>query len=165
MKLPRALTVVAVVVVVGTLVATGPAVGLIELPTANDGTELGDGTATVGNVEYADGPPRIEPGRFGSGVQYLRTPSLRVDVTDVRGTPRLVYVLTVPALGFERVETRLLTTDESTTVVLSMADRSFDEAVTDERTYEGKVVVRVQSFSGDRVIVSRNVTVEVSNNG
>jgi hypothetical protein len=46
-----------------------------------------------------------------------------------------------------------------------MSDQALDEAVTTDRTYDGTITARVQSFSGDRVVVSRNVSIEVSTDG
>lgn len=150
-------------VVVVALVLTGPLVGAVDVG-GTDRSELGDGTATVEAVS-PEHPPAVTPGRFGTGVAYLRIPDVRVRLSSVSGRSRLVYRVSVPALGFERVGNRRLAPDARGTVTVGMADRAFEYARLDHEAYAASLAVRVQSFAVDRTVYRANVTVEVRASG
>jgi hypothetical protein len=153
----RAVTVLSVVVVLGTLVVTSPLVGGPGGATAT--AELGEGTATVERVHLTDSPS-FSPGRFGTGVVYLRIPDAAVEFASTNGRSRLVYRLAVPALGFDRVGTAAV--DSGTTRrQVGMSDRAFTPDTLDRGRYRMNVTVRVQSFAVDRTVFRRNLTVEV----
>lgn len=127
---------------------------------------LGDGTATVDVVEPTRDTLETAPGRFGTTVSYLRLPDLVADVSNVSGRPRLVYSVRVPALELDRQETRLIHGEGR--LAVAMADRAYpprasaDDGLPDPGTYDGRLVVRVQSFSSDRTIVNRTIEVQVA---
>jgi hypothetical protein len=127
---------------------------------------LGDGTATVDVVEPTAETLSIDRGRFGADVSYLRLPDLVVDVSNVTGRPRVVYAVRVPALGLDRVENRLIR--EEGRLRVSMADRAYpprgsgDGGLPEPGTYDGRLVVRVQSFASDRTVRNRTIQVRVS---
>lgn len=143
------------------LVVSGPLVGAVDLtPESRSGT-VGDGTATVEVVDDPAADLRVNEGRFGTGVYYLRIPPAVVDVSAVEGRPRVVYTVTVPALDFQRSESQILHAGTDGRRTISMAPRAFaPETVTNE-SYRAEVLVRVQSFETDRVVYRRNVTVPV----
>lgn len=126
---------------------------------------LGDGTATVRVVSPDADGLETEPGRFGTAASYLRLPDLVADVTNVTGTPRLVYRIRVPALDLDRQRSRLIRHEGRLRV--SMPDRAFPPRETAEASpppagrYDGRLVVRVQSFSTDRTVLNRTVTVRI----
>lgn len=128
---------------------------------------VGEGNATLSVLEPTTGELRTSPGRFGTRARYLRTPDLVADVTTVAGHPRVVYRLAVPALGVDRQVTEVVTTTGR--VRLRMPDRAYPPESYSARfrtlppagTYEGRLVVRVQSFSGDRTVRNRTVPVRV----
>jgi hypothetical protein len=154
MDAARAGTVLSVTLVVATLVATGPLVG----PGPGDsGSGLGEGTASVEEVSLGTGAS-MTPGRFGTGVVYLRIPVARVALSDVEGRSRLVYRVAVPELGFDRVGTRTVAPG-STRATVGMSDRAFAPATVNASTYRVRVSVRVQSFAIDRTVFDRNVSV------
>jgi hypothetical protein len=156
MDASTAVTVLSLTVVVGTLVLTGPLVGGYDASTA--ATELGEGTATVETARLADSLS-FSPGRFGTGVVYLRVPDAAVEFSSATGRSRLVYRVAVPALGFDRVGTAPVdsgTTDRR----VGMGDRAFAPDSLDRGRYRVNVTVRVQSFAVDRTVLRRNVTVE-----
>jgi hypothetical protein len=156
MEVSRVVTVLSVAVVLGTLVVTGPLVG------GQDGArataELGEGTATVEDVGLT-GSLSMTPGRFGTGVVYLRIPDAAVDFSAVTGRSRLVYRVAVPALDFDRVGTAPFGTG-TTRRQVGMSDRAFSPERVNSTRYRVAVTVRVQSFAVDRTVFRRNVTVE-----
>ena len=143
-----------VTLVLATLVATGPLVGAAGQPESG----LGEGTATVDDVRL-ESSLSMTPGRFGTGVVYLRVPDARVALSDVQGRSRLVYRVAVPALGFDRVGTRTLTPG-TVRATVGMSDRAFAPATVNASSYRARVSVRIQSFAVDRTVFDRNVTVE-----
>lgn len=117
--------------------------------------ELGDGTATVTVVEPTGDTLVISDGRFGTNASYLRVPDLVADVEQREGQPRLVYRVRVPELGVDSQQTTLL--PASGRVRISMDDVAFEDV--NAGTYDGQVVVRVQSFSDDTTVLNRSVEV------
>lgn len=149
------------VLVIGAVVFAGPAVGFG--PDNRGEVELDDGTAAVESVTLT-GPVTVTSGRFGAGVAYLRIPDLRVRFSAVSGHPRVVYRVTVPGLGFDRVGSRLLG-GSPTRVDVGMADRAYPPGELDRARYRATVTARIQSFAVDRTVFRRNVTVEVRVDG
>lgn len=164
----RRASIVAVVVILGALLLAGPSWA--------DSTSLGEGTAEVEVVAPAwldgesgtDGHLEATPGRFGTATTYLRTPDLVVDVRNVSGRPALTYNLAVPALGVDRPPVQRHLTDAGK-YRLHMRDVAIpppgysrgDVAAPAAGTYTGYLTVRVQSFSGDHVVVNRTVEVRL----
>lgn len=165
--LPDASVVVGAVVVLA-LLAAGPG--------WSTATDLGEGTADVRIVspewlEPGTGPAahqlRTEPGRFGTAASYVRTPAVVVDATNVSGQPELYYEFDVPAIDADPppVRRRLagpgryrLAPED---VALPPASYHDSDAVPAEGTYTGHLALRVQSFSGQTVVVNRTVEVVV----
>lgn len=157
----RATSVLTVLLVAGTLLATGT-LGSGGAPDRSaDG--LDDGTATVRSVGLTDAPA-ITDGRFGTGVAYLRLPDATIDLESVDGRPRAVYSVEVPGLDFDRASTTSLAGDPSR-VTIGMADRAFEYDAIDRGAYEARVTVRIQSFAVDRTVLERNASVEVRTDG
>lgn len=122
---------------------------------------VGDGTATVSVAALPSDRLRIDDGRFGTGVLYLRIPDVRVGVDGVDGEPRLVYRVEVPALDVDEAATASLAGRDGETVALRGVDQAFDpDEITADR-YDARVTVRVQSFEVDETVDSVNETVEV----
>lgn len=142
------------------LVISSPVLGAVDLtPASRD--RLGDGTANATLAfEPADGM-RIDRGRFGTDVFYLRIPAAVVDVESVSGRPRLVYQVAVPGLDFERTATARI--ERSGRVRVPMDARAFTYAQVANESYRATVSVRVQSFETDRVVARRSVTIPVRN--
>ncbi|MFB6308627.1 MAG: hypothetical protein ABEH35_04785 [Haloarculaceae archaeon] len=141
------------------LLASGPLVGggvPERVP-----SEVGDGNATVTVESFPADQFRIDRGRFGTNVSYLRIPDIHLFVASVRGTPRLVYRIELPALGVDRVATDILTSRARGDRRLTAQDRAIPYRDLDNETYRATVTVRVQSFDVNYDLVRRNVTVEV----
>jgi hypothetical protein len=143
--------VVAVVVIV--MLLSGPGSG-IEF--ARDRASLGDGTASVTVVEPPDEDLRVTEGRFGTNVSYLRIPDLVVDVTSLDGRPRVLYQVTVPELGIQKQNDDIVRSTGRMRV--SISDRALPPG-TDVDGTTARLVVRVQSFTGQTVVVNRTVDV------
>ena len=143
---------VVVAVVIGTLLLSGPAGGIdfgAERPS------LDEGTATVQVVSPGGEPISITDGRFGTGVAYVRMPDLVVNVSDLEGTPRLSYTVTIPELDIEKRTDRLVGSPGRISVPLS--DRAIpDSEVADT---EARIEVLLQSYSGQTTVVNRTVEV------
>jgi len=151
------------VAVVLASVVTGPAIGLVDVTPAPDARLVGDGTATVSAVELDTESFRFERGRFGSGVDYLRVPDPTVQFASVSGRPRVVYRVSVPAVGVERLQTRLLSSGDRHARV-SMSDRAFprcgcDLAIGNE-PHLVIVEIRIQSFDVDKTVYSTTLVLD-----
>ncbi|WP_276273843.1 hypothetical protein [Haloarcula litorea] len=148
---------VAVFVVV-VAIATGPLVGVDA--TRKPVTQFGEGTATVEGVTTDTTAFRVTDGRFGTGVAYVRVPTATVRVSAVEDRPRLLYLVSVPALGVELTASTVVTTPGS--YRLAPDDRGLARDAPDASSYSGRLTVRVQSFEADRTVYDRNLTVEVA---
>lgn len=148
------------------LVAAGAGVssdGVTGVTSAGPTTAVvGDGTAEVSVVSLPADRLRIDDGRFGTGVQYLRIPDVRVRVDDVDGDPRIVYRVEVPALDVDEAATNSLTGRTGQTVTVRGVDQAFDPEEIPADRYDARVTVRVQSFDVDETVASTNVTVAVA---
>lgn len=144
----------AVGVILLVAVATGP-LGVVDI--TGETTALGEGTATVTVLEPSEKRVPITAGRFGTDVSYVRMPDLLVDVGDVSGQPRLLYTVQIPALDIDAENRRLIESPGRMRVPLR--DRALARDVSG--TYEGRVVVRVQSFSGIQTVANRSIEVAV----
>jgi hypothetical protein len=156
---PRQVPVVVAVVVCVSLVVTGPLLGIDV--TRQSATAFGEGSASVSAVEIQSDRFQVTPGRFGTGVDYVRIPAASVTVDAATGRPRLLYLVSVPALDVDIVTTTLVT-GAPRTYELTPGDQGIERGRATNRTYEGTLTVRVQSFTADRTITTRNVTVEVA---
>lgn len=148
-----------------------PVLGLIVVLTVLGGvagttpTTVGEGSATIAVETPTTDRLVTEPGRFGTAATYLRLPDLVADVTNATGRPRLVYAVRVPALDLDRQRTRLIRGEGR--IRVRMADRAYPPRASDDPglpepgTYDGRLVVRVQSASHDRTVVNRSIRVRV----
>ncbi|MBX0322828.1 hypothetical protein EGH21_07265 [Halomicroarcula sp. F13] len=148
---------VALFVVVVSL-STGPLAGADV--TNERATDFGEGTATVSSVDVEAASIRVTDGRFGTGVEYVRPPTATVSVESVTGRPRLVYLVSIPNVDVELVETTVVTGPG--TYRLEPEDHGMATGTADAGTYDGTLTVRVQSFTADRTVYRENVTVEVA---
>lgn len=149
---------IAVAVIAGVLILTGPAVGVVSV--GGEPAALGDGTATVSEVTF-DGDPSIDRGRFGTGVVYVRPPAASVVVTDAVDAPQLVYRVAIPGLSYERTATRLLGDARSGRYRLAVPDRALPAERLRNDSYDVALSVSVQSFATDETVHRRNATVGV----
>lgn len=133
--------------------------------TGPEAAGLGDGTASIEVAAPAGDRLAFDRGRFGAAASYLRLPDLVAHAGNVTGRPQLVYTVRFPELDVDRRETRLLRAEGR--VQVHMSDRAYPprNSTFDDHpapgTYTGHLTVRVQSFSTDRTVINRTVTVRV----
>lgn len=122
---------------------------------------FGGGTATASVERLPADEVRIDPGRFGTDVPYLRIPDVTMHVTDVSGRPRVVYDVRVPALDAKAVSTRPLADRGPGRLEVRGVDHALDPGAVSQDRYGATVRVRVQSFDAVTTAASTNTTVEV----
>ncbi|QSG07048.1 hypothetical protein [Halapricum desulfuricans] len=140
------------------LVISGPLVPGLSLA-HSEPDSLDEGDATVSSVSVDAEKVTITPGRFGANVSYIRVPDAAVAVDGIEGQPRVVYQLSIPELGIDHSEPKLITTKGRTTVGVDPIAVQPRRVTRD--SYSGRVTVRVQSFTVDRVQYNESITVEV----
>jgi hypothetical protein len=156
---PAALAVSLVVVVA---VLTGP-LGLVDL--TGEPAQLGDGNASVAVLGPETGRIPMTEGRFGADVMYTRLPDLAVEITAVTGRPRILYTVRVPELRIDRTVRRLVRSEGR--MRIRMSDYALPRENDDfpdplqNRSYDGTLVVRVQSFTTQYTVLNRSVEVRV----
>jgi hypothetical protein len=144
---------VVVGVILFVMILSGPGSGI---DFSRDRTSLGDGTASVTVVEPTDDRVQVTAGRFGTNVSYVRIPDLVVDVQSVDGRPRVFYQVTVPELGIRKQNSAVVRSTGRMRVPLS--DRAVPPGTAvDDAT--ARIVVRVQSYTGQTVVLNRTVGV------
>lgn len=153
----RVETVVAVAILLVVLLS-GPVGGLSP---SGGPQRVGDGDADVVVQRAAGEDLEVTAGRFGTKGGYLRISDLVADVRSVTGRPELVYQVTVPELDLEARRRHVLGPDSTGTVRLSLDDRGLPSEALAAESYRGLVVVRVQSFSTERIVLNRSVAVPV----
>ncbi len=149
----RFVAVLAVVVFV--LALASPLVGLSLTESGSDNFQ--DGTATITVEQPTTDRLSVTAGRFGTRAVYLRVPDLVATVEAVSGQPRIIYEITVPELGVELRETRVV--DSTGTVRVRMEDRAFERL--SAGAYDARLVVRIQSTDGDWTVRDRPLEVTV----
>jgi hypothetical protein len=137
------------------LVLAGP-VGGVDI--VGEPATLDDGNASVTVVADSVDSLTVSKGRFGTDVTYVRIPDAVVDVDRVRGRPRVVYLLSVPNLSVDKQSRRYIESPGRLTI--PMRDRALPERPA-AGTYRGRVLIRVQSFGYDDVILNRSIEVTV----
>jgi hypothetical protein len=146
---------VVLAMVVFVLALASPVVGLSL--TESDPSNFQDGTASLTIEQPTTDRLSVTDGRFGTPVVYLRLPDLVATVDAISGQPRIIYEITVPALDVELQQTRVI--DSPGTVRVRMSDRAFERLPSG--TYDGRLIVRVQSTDGDWTIRDRALEVSV----
>jgi hypothetical protein len=148
-----------VIGIVGSLLVTGPGVGLLDVTA--DRPELGRGNLTVTDVSLVE-DPALDAGRFGTDRVYSRGQTAHVRVGNVTGSPRVLLGTEIPELEYHDATWRVLEPGTRGRIDLSLPDRpvDHDEVTVDETAV--RTTVRVQSFNGSRVVYAANHTVEVS---
>ena len=149
---------VAVTIVVVVLVASGPLAGGLVQPSGTP-TTVDEGDASVESATVPVEDLRISPGRFGTKVSYVRVPDATVDLAAVTDRPRLLYRVEIPALDADLTASKIVT--DRGTHRLHVGDYGLDSGTVTNESYDATVTVRVQSFTVDRTILERNVTVAV----
>jgi len=141
-------------VVLFVLLLSGP-VGGVDF--SGEPASLGDGNASVTVVEPTPEQIVVTEGRFGTNVTYVRVPDAVVDVEAVSGRPRIVYTVSISGLA-ERQGTRYV--GSTGRMQIPVADQAVPTPP-DPGTYEGTITIRVQSFTGQTVVLDRRIEVVI----
>ncbi|MFB6074294.1 MAG: hypothetical protein ABEJ89_04715 [Haloarculaceae archaeon] len=149
-----------VAVVVATAVVSGPLVGPIDLTTARDVPDYGNGSVAVTNVDLPGGA-RLSPGRYGAGELYVRVPAARLSYSEIRGHPLITYSVAIPGLNYSRTTTTFLSPDGAGTATLELDPASLDSGRVRADQYAATLTLTLRERGGDRVLAERTVTVEV----
>lgn len=159
-KVSRAVRATALCLVAVAVIA-GPLVPWVDLTRPQGGEHLvcDGGTATVSVVEPPGGVS-LEAERFGAGTYSFVAEDAVVNVDTVKGCPRLVYRLEVPALGVDARQVVFLEGHDGGEVVLSPPPAAVPPDEVNRTAYDGTVVVELQGDANEE-LYRANVTVEV----
>ncbi len=159
MRLLRDPAVLAAVAILLGAAATGPAVGLVQVPDAGP-VELGTGQA---DIEIRSVPERatLTPGAY-TDVHRLDVPAIPTRVVAVSGTPTVTASIDIERLGFSRSSTFALE-DGST------GDRSFEISPTtieshrlQNDVYRGTLRLVRRDGGGATVLVDEPIRIVVT---
>lgn len=155
------LAAVAVTVIVGVTLVSGPAVGVVDLTQPRlDAAGLGQGNATVGSVE-APATARFDRG-FQTESYSLEVPDARLRVETVTGHPVVSYRLAIPALGYSRTTTYVLGPADTGWVTLSFARDTLPADAVTASSYAGTLSIVLRHGDAERLLSERAVTVAVT---
>lgn len=158
MRSDRAVVAVTVALLIGVTVASGPLVGLSL--TDERTFAPGSGTANV-TVETAPDTATLTRTNYGSGPYTLRLDPARIRVSAVSGQPTVAYELAVDGLNHTRTSVTFLDESYEGRYDLAFAPSTISPDRVDGERYDGTVRVYVYDERSDRLLVERNITVEV----
>ena len=158
MNRERAVFVATVGILLSVTVISGPLVG-VSL-TSSETFDPGSGTIEASVTETPD-TATLERGDHGSGVYYLRASPVEVEIASVTGQPSLTYELFVTELGHTKSSITFLDSDATGTVNLEFDASTLEADRVDANSYAGVLRVIANDDDGERLLVERNVTVEV----
>ena len=143
------------------LVTVATATPFVSVPAGGFGADSpGEGTAMVTVVSAPD-HVRLDPGRQGGGVYYLRVPDATIEVERLHGNPILSYSVSIDELGYKRSAVHLLGRAGEGRLSLSLADDTIDGDRLEHDTYEAQVELVVRGSEGERTVYAGNASVEV----
>ncbi|QLD90806.1 hypothetical protein HWV07_17860 [Natronomonas salina] len=158
MNCERAVLVATVTILLGVTIVSGPLVG-VSL-TTSEAFDPGSGTIEA-SVTAAPETATLERGSHGAGVYYLRAAPIEVEIEEASGQPSLTYELLVTELGHTASSITFLDGDAAGTASLEFDASTLEADRVDAEAYSGVLRVIANDGDGERVLVERNVTVEV----
>lgn len=161
MDTERAVVYGIVSVILTTTLVSGPLVGAVDLTTEPEQSTPGSGNATISDVSLPSSA-EISQGRYGAGERYLRVPDATVDLVDVTETPLLAYEISIRGLGYSRTTTHFISEANEGTFALSIERDSMAASTVQNDSYDGRLRVFLRTDGNERLLGSRNVTVEVT---
>lgn len=158
MNAGRAVVALAVLVVIGVSLASGPLVGVsvVDEPAFEPGTGSLDAT-----VEEAPETATLAEARHGAGVYHLRSDPIRLDVADATGQPTVAYQLTVVEMNYTSSTATFLDGGTTGAFDLEFEPATLDADRIDSDEYDGVLRVYVYDDDGDRLLYETDVTIEV----
>lgn len=158
MRSDRAVVAVTVAVLIGVTVASGPLVGLSLTDERSFAPGSGTANVTVGTVPET---ATLTRANYGSGPYTLRLDSARIRVSAVSGQPTVAYELAVDGLNHTRTSVTFLDESYEGRYDLAFAPSTISPDRVDGERYDGTVRVYVYDERSDRLLVERDITVEV----
>jgi len=147
-----------VAVVAVTAVVFGPLVAGVSL--ANDSqTFAQDGTIRLDSASLPS-EGTIESADYGAANYYLTVPSTTVEFAAVEGSPTLVYLLQIEALGMQRSTNHFLDSSVTSPFEVTMESATLDRTF-DQSEYDARLSLAVRNESGQYPLAERNITVRV----
>lgn len=157
----RGLAALTVLAILAVTVASGPLVGAVDLTTAeSEPATPGGGTVDLAVVSLPE-RATLDRGAFGSGTYHLSVPDATVDVERVTGTPQVRYKLKIPAMGYTRVTTTLLSADDEGRLAVTFESTELPPDEVDRERYRGVLRLVTYDDAGLTTRAERNVTVGV----
>ena len=140
-------------------VATGPAVGLLQVPDAGP-AELGTGHA---DLELSSVPEAatLSPGTY-TDVHRLVVPEIRADLRSVSGTPTVTASVDVDDLGFSRSSVFALEGGSAGDHSFAISPTTIDSARVQNDSYPGRLRLVLRDGRGSTVLVDESIRVVVT---
>lgn len=166
MDLGRGVVWAAISIIVLTSVVSGPIVPALDLTSPRDDAPgisfAAEDDLDASLASLPEGGVALVQGRFGAGAYTLDVPDAAVDVNRVRGSPRLVYKVRIPDLGFVRATVHFVGPEhEGSRLTLSVEPVTFDPDRITEDDYDGVLLVVARADATAETIGRQNVTIEV----
>lgn len=140
--------------------AFGPVVPGLALSSSSQKYEPASGTVDV-TVSALPETLTLERSGFGSGTYQLESSSVETNVSSVSGNPLVVYDLRIPELEYNKETYRILSPGFEGNLTIRASSDTIQPSRVNAGSYVATVTVLVRSDVGSRVVVTRNVTVEV----
>lgn len=158
MRSDRAVVAATVAVVIGVTVVSGPLVGV----SLTDERSFAPGSgATNVTVETVPDTASLTRANYGSGPYTLRLDPARVRVSAVSGQPTIAYELAVDGLNHSRTSVTFLDDGYEGRYDLTFSPSTISPERVDRERYSGTVRVYVYDERSDRLLVERDVSIEV----
>ncbi len=148
-------------VILVTALVSGPLVPGVALTSEPAQQAYGQGTATVADITLPESAT-FERASFGAENYHLTVPATTVRFSTLEGSPTLSYRLTIAGLDYTRTTTHFLGPSTGDRYRLTMRSDTFSLNAISQSSYEGRLSVVKRDSSGETVVASRNVTIEVS---
>lgn len=148
-------------IIVGTAIISGPLVNGVDFTPQSEEFSPGSGTAEI-TVKSVPRTATLTRRTTRTNESYvLRVPDATVSVSDVTGTPLLVYKIQIRELGHTRGTTLFLNSSMGGRRSLSLEQSYFEESEVSQSEYAGTATITLRSDSGEQQIYQGNVSVEV----
>jgi hypothetical protein len=148
------------VLILGTGVLSGPLVGGVDFTAAPSEPQFGDGTVAVTTIELPDNATLLTP-RFGAGKATVRVPSATMQLENVSGSPRLMYIIKIQGLTFTRSTATTVTSEDEGEFNLTIEDGQLTADQISNSRYRGELTVERWSNGSSRQLAQQNISVEV----
>lgn len=148
-------------IVLVTAIISGPLVAGVDLSPGSGEIAPGSGTADI-RVESAPSTAVIDRTSGDTDESYeLMVPDATVSVSNVTGTPLLVYKIQIRELGHTRGTTYFLNSSGTGRRSLSLDRSYFSRAEISKSEYSGTATIILRSDTGEQQLYHGNISVKV----